>query len=56
MSESAVLNWVLYLPVIGMALLIPLRSHALVRQVTFWVKLLQFVLTLWLYVRFQAGV
>ncbi len=56
MSESAVLNWVLYLPVIGMALLIPLRSHALVRQVTLWVTLLQFVLTLWLYVRFQAGV
>jgi len=55
MSEAAVLNWVLYLPVIGMALLIPVRRHGLVRQITFWVMVVQFVLTLWLYARFQAG-
>jgi len=28
----------------------------MVRQVTFWVMVLQFILTLWLYVKFQAGV
>jgi hypothetical protein len=56
MSEAAVLNLILFLPVIGMALLVPVRSHALVRQITFWVMVVQFVLTVGLYLKFQAGV
>ena len=56
MSEPAVLNLILFLPVIGMALLPLARSDGMVRQVTFWVMVVQFILTLWLYVKFQAGV
>jgi NADH-quinone oxidoreductase subunit M len=56
MSEAAVLNLILFLPVIGMALLIPLRSDGAIRQLTFWVMVVQFVLSVWLYVKFQAGV
>jgi NADH-quinone oxidoreductase subunit M len=56
MSESAVLNLILFLPVVGMALLVPLRNLGAVRQLTFWVMLVQFILTMWLYLQFQAGV
>jgi len=50
------LNLILFLPVIGMALLVPVRSHALVRQITFWFMVIQFALTVVLYLKFQAGV
>jgi NADH-quinone oxidoreductase subunit M len=58
MSEAAVLNVVLYLPVAGMVLLalVPAGRDALVRQVSFWTMLVQFVLTAWLYLRFDAAV
>ncbi len=56
MSDSSMLNLILFLPVIGMALLVPVRSHALVRQITFWFMVIQFALTVVLYLKFQAGV
>jgi NADH-quinone oxidoreductase subunit M len=56
MSDAGLLNLVLFLPAAGMLLLVPLRSDGAVRQLTFWVMVLQFALTLWLYSRFQAGV
>ena len=56
MSDSTMLNLILFLPVIGMALLVPVRSHTLVRQITFWFMVIQFALTVVLYLKFQAGV
>ncbi|MEW5881193.1 MAG: NADH-quinone oxidoreductase subunit M [Pseudomonadota bacterium] len=58
MSEAAVLNVVLYLPVAGMALLafVPAGRDALVRQISFWTMLLQLALTAWLYLRFDPAV
>jgi NADH-quinone oxidoreductase subunit M len=56
MAEAVALNVVLFLPLLGMALLVPLKSDGAVRQLTFWLMVVQFVLTLWLYLRFQAGV
>ena len=56
MGEAAVLNWVLFLPVLGAALLlvVPRRSEGAVRQISLAVMLLQFVLAAWLYTRFDA--
>ena len=56
MSDATVLNLVLFLPVIGMVLLAACRSDNAVRQLTFWVMVVQFVLTLRLYMEFQANV
>ena len=56
MSDATVLNLILFLPVIGMALLAACRSDSAVRQLTFWVMVVQFVLTLRLYMEFQADV
>ncbi|MCK6431198.1 MAG: hypothetical protein L6Q72_19245, partial [Burkholderiaceae bacterium] len=58
MSEAALLNVVLYLPVAGMVLLalLPAGRDALVRQISFWTMLLQLVLTAWLYLRFDPAV
>ena len=46
MSDATVLNLVLFLPVIGMVLLAACRSDNAVRHLTFWVMVIQFVLTL----------
>ena len=56
MSDSTMLNLILFLPVIGIALLVPVRSPTLVRQITFWFMVIQFALTVVLYLKFQAGV
>jgi NADH-quinone oxidoreductase subunit M len=56
MSDAAILNLVLWLPVAGMALVwaLPEERPDRVRWATFWVMALQFVLAVWLYVRFDA--
>jgi NADH-quinone oxidoreductase subunit M len=57
MSDAAILNLVLWLPVAGMALVwaLPAERPDKVRWATFWVMALQFALAVWLYVRFDAG-
>jgi len=60
MSEAALLNWVLYLPVIGIALLIavPDKAEGQIRWLTFAITAAQFVAIVALYVAFdgdQAG-
>ncbi len=57
MSDAAVLNLVLWLPVAGMALVwaLPEERPDRVRWATFWVMALQFVLAVWLYARFDAA-
>jgi NADH-quinone oxidoreductase subunit M len=56
MSDAAILNLVLWLPVAGMGLVwaLPEERPDRVRWATFWVMALQFVLAVWLYVRFDA--
>ncbi len=58
MPEQAILNIVLYLPLAGIALLAatPAKQEGMVRQVSLWVMVVQFVLTAWLYQRFDATV
>ena len=58
MAESTVLNLVLWLPVLGMAVLALARrmSDRQVRSFTFAVMLLQLALTAWLYCRFDGTV
>jgi NADH-quinone oxidoreductase subunit M len=58
MAESTVLNLVLWLPVLGMAVLALARrmSDAQVRGFTFAVMLVQLALTAWLYRRFDGMV
>ena len=55
MSDAAVLNLVLYLPVLGIAALVvvPGQQHDLMRRLSLWVMVLQFILTAWLYARFD---
>jgi NADH-quinone oxidoreductase subunit M len=55
MSDAAVLNLVLYLPVLGIAALVvvPAQQHDLMRRLSLWVMVLQFILTAWLYARFD---
>jgi NADH-quinone oxidoreductase subunit M len=57
MSDAAILNLVLWLPVAGMALVwaLPAERPDKVRWATFWVMALQFALAVWLYVRFDAA-
>jgi NADH-quinone oxidoreductase subunit M len=57
MSDAAILNLVLWLPVAGMGLVwaLPEERPDRVRWATFWVMALQFVLAVWLYVRFDAA-
>src|SRR5208283_232202 len=57
MGDAGLLNVVLYLPVAGVVALIalPPKADARVRSISFAVMLLQFVLTAWLYARFDAG-
>ena len=56
MSEAAMLNWVLFLPVAGMAalLLVPRSRADLVRGLSLAVMVLQFLLTVVLYLEFDA--
>ena len=58
MSDAGLLNLVLYLPLAGIAALIalPRRSDGLVRGLSLATMLLQFVVTAWLYVRYDATV
>ncbi len=57
MPEAAILNLVLFLPVIGIALLlgIPAGREDRVRALSFAVMVAQFILTAWLYERFDAS-
>jgi len=57
MADAALLNWVLYLPLIGVGLIATLSApqDGLVRRLSLAVMLLQFVLSAYLYVRFDAG-
>ena len=57
MPEPAILNLVLFLPVIGIALLlaVPAAREDLVRGLSFWVMAAQFFLTAWLYAHFDAA-
>jgi NADH-quinone oxidoreductase subunit M len=58
MAEAAVLNVVLFLPIvaIGLLVLLPARADGAVRQVSLWAMLVQFALAAWLYLRFDASV
>ncbi|MEO8527277.1 MAG: hypothetical protein ABI460_21275, partial [Caldimonas sp.] len=58
MSDAGVLNLVLFLPLIGVALLVavPAGNGALVRTLSLAVMVVQFALTAWLYVRFDSRV
>jgi len=58
MSEAAMLNWVLFLPVLGMAalLLVPRSREDLVRGLSLVLMVVQFLLALQLYLQFDAGV
>ena len=55
---AELLNIIVWLPVAGMLAiaLIPASQENMVRQVTLWLMILQFVLTAILYVNFDAGV
>jgi len=57
MPEATLLNIVLYLPLAGIALLVvtPPKQEGTMRQVAFWVMVLQLALTAWLYARFDAA-
>ncbi len=58
MFEAGLLNFVLFLPLIGIGLLLvlPAGRHDLTRRVTLGVMVFQFLLTAWLYTRFDANV
>ncbi len=58
MAEAALLNVVLYLPLAGIAALLALspRQEDLMRRVSLSAMLLQFLLTAWLYSRFDPTV
>ena len=56
MADATLLNLVLYLPLIGIALITAVsgRQEELVRRVSLAVMLVQFVLAAYLYLRFDA--
>jgi len=56
MSDAALLNVVLYLPVLGIALIALVREERSVRGLSLAVTLVQFLLTAVLYVRFDGAV
>jgi NADH:ubiquinone oxidoreductase subunit 4 (subunit M) len=57
MSEALALQGVLWLPLAGMLAIaaVPTDAPGRVRAIAFWVMVLQFLLTAWLYVRFDAA-
>jgi NADH-quinone oxidoreductase subunit M len=57
MSDASLLNVVLFLPVAGMLALlaVPAAQPGRARWLTFWVMVVQFALTLLLYVHYDAG-
>ena len=58
MSEAFALNLVLFLPLLGIVLVLamPDGDDRATRRTTLAVMVVQFVLTAWLYARFDAGV
>ncbi len=58
MADAGLLDVVLFLPIVGIALLVavPARQEGLIRGITLWVTFAQFVLTAWLYVHFDGSV
>ena len=58
MSDAGLLNVVLFLPLAGIALLLlaPRDSNDLTRRLTLCVMVVQFVITAWLYARFDSKV
>jgi NADH-quinone oxidoreductase subunit M len=58
MADAVLLNLVLFLPLVGMLLLIvvPASQPGTVRQVSLWAMLVQLALSAWLYTRFDATV
>src|SRR6266496_1873374 len=55
MADAGILNLVLYLPLAGIAgiIALPQGRDELVRRLSLWVMILQFVATAWLYARFD---
>jgi NADH-quinone oxidoreductase subunit M len=58
MADATLLNLVLWLPMIGILLLlvVPAREHGVVRWLTFWVMVVQLAVTALLYARFDGAV
>jgi len=58
MADATLLNLVLWLPMIGILLLlvVPARAHGVVRWLTFWVMVVQLAVTALLYARFDGAV
>jgi NADH-quinone oxidoreductase subunit M len=58
MSDAGVLDFVLFLPLLGVGLLLvsPRDNHNFTRRLTLGVMTLQFLLAAWLYARFDSGV
>jgi NADH-quinone oxidoreductase subunit M len=57
MHEATMLNLVLFLPVLGIAILlaIPQEKEGAIRSVTFWIMVAQFALCAWLYAQFDPA-
>ena len=55
MSDAGLLSLVLYLPVIGAALLVPMRDEGRMRGLSLVVMLVQFALAAMLYQHFDAA-
>ncbi len=58
MSDAGLLNFVLFLPLLGVGLLLlsPADNHDFTRRVTLTVMIVQFALAAWLYARFDSQV
>jgi len=58
MSDAALLNVVLFLPLLGIVLLglSPATDHGFVRRITLFAMIVQFVAAAWLYARFDPAV
>ena len=58
MSDAGLLNFVLFLPLLGVGLLLlsPADNHDFTRRVTLTVMIVQFALAAWLYTRFDSQV
>jgi len=58
MSDAGLLNFVLFLPLLGVGLLLlsPADNHDFTRRITLTVMIVQFALAAWLYARFDSQV